>query len=63
MPLFRLPREPIFPDPELAEPDGLLAVGGDLSVERLRAAYADDPGWWFRPIQNDPKFVRLVGRS
>ncbi|MEY2669069.1 MAG: hypothetical protein RJA59_1707, partial [Pseudomonadota bacterium] len=31
MAVFRLPRQPIFPDPELAEPDGLLAVGGDLS--------------------------------
>lgn len=31
-----------FPDPELAldEPNGLLAIGGDLSLERLRAAYS-----------------------
>ena len=31
----------IFPDVELAlrEPDGLLAVGGDLSVERLISVY------------------------
>lgn len=31
-----------FPDPELAlnEPNGLLAIGGDLSLERLRVAYS-----------------------
>jgi leucyl/phenylalanyl-tRNA--protein transferase len=28
-----------FPKPELADPDGLLAVGGDLSAERLMLAY------------------------
>ena len=31
--------------------------------ERLRAAYADDPGWWFRGISGDPAFKRLVGTS
>ncbi|MGL1931647.1 MAG: leucyl/phenylalanyl-tRNA--protein transferase [Desulfotalea sp.] len=46
-----------FPHPEHAEPDGLLAVGGDLSAERLINAYANgifpwyskgDPLlWWF----------------
>jgi leucyl/phenylalanyl-tRNA---protein transferase len=31
-----------FPDPEQAlnDPNGLLAIGGDLSLERLRAAYS-----------------------
>lgn len=28
-----------FPDPEEAEPEGLLAIGGDLSVPRLLEAY------------------------
>ena len=28
-----------FPDPNLADADGLVAVGGDLSVPRLLAAY------------------------
>lgn len=57
MPVFRLVENEIFfPDPTLAEPDGLLAVGGDLSVERLLLAYSHgifpwyDPGeeilWW-----------------
>lgn len=31
--------EPYFPDPEQADSDGLLAVGGDLSPQRLLAAY------------------------
>ncbi len=47
MPLFRLPREPEFPDPSDAEPDGLLAVGGDLSPERLLRAYAAGIFPWF----------------
>jgi leucyl/phenylalanyl-tRNA--protein transferase len=63
VPLFRLPREPVFPDPELAEPDGLLAVGGDLSVDRLLAAYSAGvfpwyseglPVLWWSP---DPRLV------
>jgi hypothetical protein len=33
--IFRLTEHLLFPDPELAEEDGLLAVGGDLSTERL----------------------------
>ncbi|MES2417441.1 MAG: leucyl/phenylalanyl-tRNA--protein transferase [Bacteroidota bacterium] len=49
-----------FPDPTLAEPDGLLAVGGDLSVERLMLAYRhgifpwfneDSPILWYAPHQ------------
>ena len=54
-----------FPDIALAlrEPDGLLAVGGDLSVERLLAAYqrgifpwysGDQPILWWSP---DPRSV------
>jgi leucyl/phenylalanyl-tRNA--protein transferase len=45
--VFRLPREPIFPDPELAESDGLLAVGGDLSPDRLLRAYAEGIFPWY----------------
>ncbi len=29
--------------------------------ERLRAIYAEEPGWWLRPIANDPRFKQLVG--
>ncbi|SES28097.1 leucyl/phenylalanyl-tRNA--protein transferase [Pedobacter rhizosphaerae] len=36
-----------FPDPTLAEEDGLLAVGGDLSLERLLVAYSNGIFPWF----------------
>jgi leucyl/phenylalanyl-tRNA---protein transferase len=60
-----LPREPLFPpvDTALTEPDGLLAAGGDLSPERILAAYrrgifpwysAGDPILWWSP---DPRLV------
>ena len=47
MPVFRLPKEIVFPDPDLAEPDGLLAVGGDLSPARLLAAYQHGIFPWY----------------
>ena len=57
MPVYRLNEgEPTFPNPMYARRDGLLAVGGDLTVERLLLAYTHgifpwyDPGeeilWW-----------------
>lgn len=58
MPVFQLEKKIIFPPPELAEPEGLLAVGGDLSPERLLEAYrngifpwfgAGDPILWWSP--------------
>ena len=56
----------LFPDPELADADGLLAVGGDLSPERLVAAYragifpwfSEPPYLWWSP---DPRCVVLPG--
>jgi leucyl/phenylalanyl-tRNA--protein transferase len=46
--IFRLlADEIIFPDTALAEPDGLLAIGGDLSVERLVLAYQNGIFPWF----------------
>lgn len=36
-----------FPDPRLGEEDGLLAVGGDLSVERLLLAYSNGIFPWY----------------
>ena len=35
MPVYRLTDEILFPPVEFAEPGGLLAIGGDLSPERL----------------------------
>ena len=58
MPVFELSNELAFPHPSLAEEDGLLAVGGDLSPERLLLAYKngifpwyseDDPMLWWSP--------------
>lgn len=37
----------LFPDPHQGEPDGLLAVGGDLSVERLLVAYSNGIFPWY----------------
>jgi leucyl/phenylalanyl-tRNA--protein transferase len=64
MPVFWLPEEELsFPHPSLAEPGGLLAVGGDLSMERLVLAYQngifpwfedDDAFYWYAP---DPRWV------
>lgn len=47
--LYRLhPDYPdLFPDPEEADADGLVAVGGDLSVRRLLAAYASGLFPWY----------------
>jgi leucyl/phenylalanyl-tRNA--protein transferase len=39
MPVFQLSKDIIFPNPLLAESDGLLAIGGDLSPLRLLTAY------------------------
>ena len=63
MPIFRLVDEPIFPPPDYADPSGLLAVGGDLSSERLLEAYRlgifpwysdDQPILWWSP---DPRLT------
>ncbi|MEJ7740601.1 MAG: leucyl/phenylalanyl-tRNA--protein transferase [Chitinophagaceae bacterium] len=62
MPIFDLDDEPDFPPVHLAEPDGLLAIGGDLSQARLLSAYrsgifpwyeSSDILWWCP----DPRFI------
>lgn len=45
--IFQLDDELIFPNPALAEKDGLLAVGGDLSPERLLLAYQNGIFPWY----------------
>ena len=50
MPIYWLSEENIiFPKPELAEKEGVLAVGGDLSPERLLAAYSQGIFPWYGP--------------
>ncbi len=52
MPVYRLTSELIFPHPSLANEDGILAVGGDLSPKRLLLAYANGIFPWF--CEGDP---------
>jgi leucyl/phenylalanyl-tRNA--protein transferase len=47
MPIYRLGPELVFPDPEESEPEGLLAVGGDLAPQRLLLAYASGIFPWY----------------
>ena len=48
MPVFKLDENKItFPDPKLADDDGLLAIGGDLSMERLILAYSNGIFPWY----------------
>mgnify|MGYP006110273115 FL=1 len=66
MPVYQLiPEVSFFPPTEEAEGDGLLAVGGDLTKERLLAAYskgvfpwyeAGQPILWWSP---DPRLVLI----
>ncbi len=66
MPVFRLIAEHVFPSPELAREDGLLAVGGDLHPARLLLGYSlgifpwyseGQPILWHAP---DPRFVLFL---
>ena len=48
MPVYKLEEDNIwFPDPSLAEENGLLAAGGDLSPERLLLAYSHGIFPWY----------------
>jgi leucyl/phenylalanyl-tRNA--protein transferase len=74
VPVFRLTKELLFPDPELAE-DGLLAIGGDLAVPRLLLAYRSgifpwygegDPLLWWSPPERAllrPGHLHLSART
>lgn len=63
MAVYELSEEIVFPNPELSEEDGLLAFGGDLSIDRLLLAYSNgifpwynegEPILWWSP---KPRFV------
>lgn len=63
MPVYLLDKEISFPPPEDANEEGIVAVGGDLSPERLLLAYRQGifpwpargyPLLWFSP---DPRFA------
>jgi len=62
LPVFALDKELYFPPVALAEPDGLLAIGGDLSAERLLLAYRRGIFPWYEGQfilwwSPDPRFV------
>jgi leucyl/phenylalanyl-tRNA--protein transferase len=67
VPVYRLGAECVFPPASLAEPSGLVAVGGDLRPERLLEAYAHGifpwyevpPILWFSP---EPRAVLRPAR-
>ena len=63
MPVYQLIDRLIFPPPDHAEPEGILALGGDLRVERLLLAYRmgifpwysdGQPILWWSP---DPRLI------
>lgn len=65
MPVYQLSNDLIFPDPTLADPEGLLAIGGDLTPDRLLLAYSmgifpwysdGQPILWWSP---DPRLVLI----
>jgi len=63
MPVYQLSEDLVFPSPHLASEEGLLAIGGDLSPNRLLLAYSNgifpwysegEPILWWSP---DPRLV------
>lgn len=71
MTVYLLRDELVFPHPELADPDGLLAIGGDLRPERLILAYrtgifpwySHEPILWWSPPERPLIFPRLFKMS
>jgi leucyl/phenylalanyl-tRNA--protein transferase len=68
MPIYILGEDPVFPPAAMASREGILAVGGDLSPERLLNAYASgifpwfsegDPIIWWSPT---PRMVLFPGK-
>jgi len=68
MPLYELNSELFFPETEQFGDDGLVAIGGDLSPERLLLAYQrgifpwcspEDPLLWWSP---DPRAILTLDR-
>ncbi len=63
MVIYSLPPEPVFPDPLIEDVDDIVAIGGDLSPDRLIVAYKNgifpwydehSPILWWSP---DPRLV------
>mgnify|MGYP001809978202 CR=1 FL=1 len=65
MPVWQLNDQLFFPNPNFAEPDGLLAIGSDFSLERILLAYRsgifpwfsyENEFYWFSP---DPRCILM----
>jgi len=65
MTLYKLGKDYLFPDPSQAEPEGLLALGGDLEPQRILIAYSmgifpwysdGQPILWWSP---DPRLILI----
>jgi leucyl/phenylalanyl-tRNA---protein transferase len=63
MSLTMLNKKIMFPSPEKADENGILAIGGDLSIDRLLLAYKSGIFPWYSDLQPiiwwspDPRFV------
>jgi len=67
MPLYVLDNDLEFPPADLADEDGLLAIGGDLSMERLLLAYRKGIFPWYENEYilwwcPNPRFVLFPGK-
>lgn len=67
MPYFELSKDEItFPPPYFADNEGMLAVGGDMSIERLLLAYNSGIFYWHFPLKHikwwspDPRTVIVL---
>ena len=70
MAVYLLDKNLWFPDPHLGEEDGLVAIGGDLSVDRLILAYSngffpwysfkDQKPLWYCPLQRFVIFPKEI---
>lgn len=67
MPVILSKKQLWFPEVDEADESGLIAIGGDLSIERLRLAYSkgifpwfnEEPILWWSP---DPRMVLFPGK-
>ena len=63
MPIYQLDEGLWFPNPKYGEPDGLFAVGGDLSINRLLLAYSHGIFPWFAyQLYNEPHWYCPMDR-
>lgn len=63
MPVYELTKELVFPPVSFSREDGLLAIGGDVTAQRLFVAYKSGIFPWYNPSQPilwwspNPRFV------